>query len=249
MLAALYGAVNCHGQIKIYVTENLMKAYNSYAGIALLFLSGGLVACSPAEDRTPIPVAPVSLAKVCGFSEGLAEYAAKPDDTRTLRLLNERWRSLVSDDLFLSEQTAQQSRQRLTVLNYQLAEESLQLLEQTTAIAAETYQKLEPLRQYSGGDMGSPRSVIRDLNNQLQACCMAKLDANATALVREDKQSVLYQVGEIAYYVQRDLGHLVQGELDFTEYRDQLAATQERFARTAQPEYPQQDWAHCQRRQ
>ncbi|RUO66290.1 hypothetical protein SAMN06297229_0213 [Pseudidiomarina planktonica] len=225
-----------------------MKAYNSYAGIALLFLSSGLVACSPEQSRAPIKVEPVSLAKVCDFSQNLTEYAATPDDTRTLRLLNERWRTLVSDDLFLSEEAAQQSRKRLTVLNYQLAEESLQLLEQTTAIAAETFQKLEPLRQYSSGNMGSPRSVVRELNNRLQECCMAKLDANATALVREDKESVLYEVGEIAYYVQRDLGHLVQGELDFAEYRQQLAAATERFNSTEQPDYPPQDWAHCKRR-
>lgn len=223
-----------------------MRPLPYFKAAFLLICSVFIAACSPPQEPPQTPQAKKSKAAVCSFAEQLETYARTADDTKSLRFLNEQWRSLAKSNAFLSEQAAQQSRRQLTALNYQLADETLNLLEQATAIAQVSYEKIELLRRYSEAGVEVPKSLTRELNSKLQDCCMAKLDGNSTALVREEKDSALYEVGTLGYFVQRDLSQLMNNELTFAAYQQQREAAASRLRQVQRPQFDTElEWAAC----
>jgi len=217
----------------------------------VLIATIAVASCSPPQAQNPAPRAERSTPTVCQFAQQLKAYGQqtktqRAEDTKTLRFLNEQWRSLAKANSFRSEQAAQESRAQLTALNYQLADESLALLAQAHDIAWASYEKIERLRQYSAEGAGAPASMKRELNSQLQDCCMRTLSSNSQWLVREAKDSALYEVGRIGYFVQRDLSQLMNNELTFAAYQQQRDAVAEQLAQVQRPEFNHAlTWANC----
>lgn len=215
--------------------------------IILFCCSVSLTACSPADNESAPeqPIREASHPQICELYQGMTEYTAGDSGTNELRYLNQRWRTLNSDNRFRNDQDAQASRDQLTLMNYELAEESIALLEQSIAIAEATHAKVDRLRQVSQSDSGIPASISRELNSELADCCRGPLEGNSTALVREEKHSLLYRIGTKAYFVQRDLTALIANERSFSTYKAELAKLKRELANSEPPVLQRIVWANC----
>ncbi|WP_417659470.1 hypothetical protein [Pseudidiomarina sp.] len=217
-------------------------------GFVLLFTLTGCDKTTPQgiETVSESVAAPLSDARVCNFAQRLAALPQQPIDTAELRYLNEQWRELNRTDDAFSVAEAAASRAILSALNIELAHESAQLIKQAIEITAETYEQIEGLRRYASDpdNMKVPDSITRTLVNRLNDCCLNQLNGNATALVREEKYSPLYNIGSIAYFINRDVNQILRNELELDRYRARVAA-----AKAALPA-PQNvstaaTWAQC----
>ncbi|MDX1706572.1 hypothetical protein [Pseudidiomarina sp.] len=194
--------------------------------MALLALSG----CSEqqqteAADTDVVQIDPIEYSdpRVCDFARELAVLDAEQPDLALLRYLNEQWRDLKrTDAMSLIEE--RDSRALLTDFNYQLAEQSIELLKQVAAITTETWDRIEGLRRFANDpdNMKVPDSIIRDFVTQLEACCLRPLEGNAVALLSEDKESVLYAIGRRAYFVERDVNQILNNDRDLAAYRGKI---------------------------
>jgi len=214
--------------------------------LALVALTGCM------ESKLPEPQPPQQAAielshpKVCEFSERLAALPQQPLDTAELRYLNEQWRALNLNQRHFVQQEAQESRTVLSALNVGLAHESAELLAQATEITAEAYDQIEGLRRFSRDpdNMKVPDSITRTMVNRLSACCLNQLEGNATALVREEKDSALYNVGAIAYFINRDVNEILRNERSLDDYRQQLVNAQSALPAVQQVN-TEGKWATC----
>ncbi|RUO63055.1 hypothetical protein [Pseudidiomarina insulisalsae] len=184
--------------------------------------------------------------QVCEFADAMAALDATQPDPKQLRFLNESWRSLKNDELFRPAE-APIAAQRMTKLNYYLAQDTLQLLDEVLALTAATYEEIEALRRFSSNpkEMKVPESMIRNYRNAVQACCADALSRNATALVRADKESGLYAVGRRAYFMQRDVNALLDNEMSFADYREKLGAARAKLPASAPQLNLASDWVTC----
>jgi len=211
-----------------------------------------MVGCQPqAESPKDTPEAPVvrySNAKVCEFAQKLAALPTNPVNTAELRYLNEQWRELNRSERMFRNSEADDSRAILSELNIALAHETAVLLQQAIAVTAEAYEQIEGLRAYASDpdNMKVPDSITRTLVNKLEDCCLNQLNGNATALVREEKNSALYNIGTFAYFINRDVNQILRNELSLSEYKARVAK-----ASAALPPLPTKTistaptWAQC----
>lgn len=200
------------------------------------------------ERQQAEPVVRYSQPQVCEFAADIAALDVTQPDAKQLRFINETWRELAKDNAFRPDELTQ-AQQLMTELNYFLARDSLQLIERVLAITAATYEEIEGLRRFSSNprEMKVPDSILRNYRNAVQACCADALSANATALVREDEDSGLYQVGRRAYFIQRDVTALLNNDLTFAAYREKLASAAEALPKQAPMVNITADWVTCRR--
>lgn len=189
----------------------------------LLAVSGcGERAAAPQESAQ---VLRYSKPQVCDFATSLAQFDVNQPDAKQLRFLNERWRTLQQDDLLRPDE-AKHGEHLMTALNYHLARDSITKIHEVLEHTTHAYEQIEGLRRFSSNpkEMKVPDSIIRNLRNAVQDCCADALSSNATALLRADDSSGLYAMGRRAYFIQRDVNRLLDNELSFTDYRNQLQA-------------------------
>lgn len=190
-----------------------------------------MVGCQPqtesAEKTSEAPIVRYSNAKVCEFAQELAALPTNPVNTAELRYLNEQWRELNRSERMFRNSEADDSRAILSELNIALAHETAVLLQQAIAVTAEAYEQIEGLRAYASDpdNMKVPDSITRTLVNKLEDCCLNQLNGNATALVREEKNSALYNIGTFAYFINRDVNQILRNELSLSEYEARVAKT------------------------
>ncbi|PHS60139.1 MAG: hypothetical protein COB00_16820 [Alcanivorax sp.] len=188
-----------------------------------------MVGCQPqtesAEKTSEAPIVRYSNAKVCEFAQELAALPTNPVNTAELRYLNEQWRELNRSERMFRNSEADDSRAILSELNIALAHETAVLLQQAIAVTAEAYEQIEGLRAYASDpdNMKVPDSITRTLVNKLEDCCLNQLNGNATALVREEKNSALYNIGTFAYFINRDVNQILRNELSLSEYEARVA--------------------------
>lgn len=184
--------------------------------------------------------------RVCEFAEQLAAVDSTQVETSQLRYLNEQWREINRGGRLFTAAEASKSRLILSQLNLILAHESAVLLTEAMQLTAETYDQIEGLRRFSRDpdNMSVPESITRTLVNKLTECCLGALKGNATALVREEKDSTLYNMGAIAYFINRDVNEILRNERSLSNYRSDL----ERATAALPPVQPvdtQNNWAQC----
>ncbi|KFZ31138.1 hypothetical protein IDSA_06575 [Pseudidiomarina salinarum] len=224
----------------------------NYALIASAMALLALTGCSEpqqtaADDTDVVQIDPIeySDARACAFADELAALDPEQPDLAQLRYLNEQWRDLKRvDAMSLIEE--RDSRAILTDFNYQLAEQSVDLLKQVAAITTETWDRIEGLRRFANDpdNMKVPDSIVRDFVSQLEACCLGPLEGNAVALLSEDKESVLYAIGRRAYFVERDVNQILNNERQLADYRTKINVLEAQL-----PEAPavnaDTDWVSC----
>lgn len=177
------------------------------------------------ESTSEQPMVRYSNTKVCEFAQELAGLPTNPVNTAELRYLNEQWRDLNRTEGMFRNSEADDSRAILSALNIALAHETAGLLQQVIAVTAEAYEQIEGLRAYASDpeNMKVPDSITRTLVNKLEECCLNQLNGNATALVREKKNSPLYNIGTLAYFINRDVNQILRNELTLTDYEARVA--------------------------
>lgn len=209
-----------------------------------------LVGCSESAPKIAAlssPVVATSHARVCAFSERLAAFDQVTTlDTAELRYLNEQWRELNRSRQVFPLIEATKSRALLSKLNLALAHETVRLLNESLTSVAEAYEQIEGLRRFARDpdNMKVPDSITRTMVNRLENCCLNALKGNATTLVRETKGSPMYNVGELAYFINRDVNAILRNELALSDYQSQLqsaAADLPAFTAVAVPT----EWANC----
>lgn len=206
----------------------MIQQLSNFKLIMLVASMVALAGCQPqAESPKDTPEAPVvrySNAKVCEFAQELASLPSNPVNTAELRFLNEQWRELNRTEGMFRNSEADDSRAILSALNIALAHETTELLQQAIVVTAEAYEQIEGLRAYASDpeNMKVPESITRTLVNKLDNCCLNQLNGNATALVREEKNSPLYNVGTLAYFINRDVNQILRKELSLADYEAQV---------------------------
>ncbi|MGQ4276819.1 hypothetical protein ACQ5ES_07215 [Pseudidiomarina sp. E22-M8] len=176
-----------------------------------------------AAPQESTPVHRYSKPQVCDFATSLAQFDVNQPDSKQLRFLNERWRTLQQDEVLRPDET-KHGQQLMTALNYHLARDSITKIHEVLEHTVHAYEQIEGLRRFSSNpkEMKVPDSMIRNLRNAVQDCCADALSSNATALLRADNSSGLYAVGRLAYFIERDVNRLLDNELSFARYRNQL---------------------------
>lgn len=215
---------------------------------SMVFMAGCQPQTKSPEKTSEAPVFRYSNAKVCEFAQQLANLPTNPVNTAELRYLNEQWRDLNRTERMFRNSEADDSRAILSELNIALAHETSMLLQQAIAVTAEAYEQIEGLRAYASDpdNMKVPDSITRTLVNKLEDCCLNQLNGNATALVREEKNSALYNIGTFAYFINRDVNQILRNELSLSEYEARVAK-----ASAALPPMPIETvstaptWAQC----
>lgn len=214
---------------------------------AIVVTTTGCTEPAPKPEEPPAEAVTTSHDRVCKFAERLVAFdgVAKPD-TAELRYINEQWRELnLSRQVFpLAEATA--SRAILTKLNLALAHETVALLEQATVSLNEAYDQIEGLRRFARDpeNMKVPDSIIRTMVNRLEDCCLNALKGNATTLVRETKNSPMYNVGALAYFINRDVNAVLSNELSPADYQTQITTAKQALP-AFEPVAVTTTWAQC----
>lgn len=211
-----------------------------------LIMLFSLLAISACGEKQTTKIVRYSQPQVCEFAKTMAQLDAQHPDPKQVRFLNETWRTLITEQRFRPDEKLF-AAQRMTELNYYLAQDTLQLLEKVLSITTETYEEIEALRRFSSNpkEMKVPDSMIRNYRNAVQACCADAVSRNATALLRADKESGLYAVGRRAYFMQRDVNALLDNELSFADYRQKLDAAKGKLPATAPKLNLGSDWVTC----
>ena len=200
----------------------------SLYSFALILFTGCTDSSSPTAatpNTQPASDQAKSHDRVCRFAEQLlALEKLEAPETATLRYLNEQWRELNLNRSVFPLHEATTSRGILSELNLALAHETVTLLKESMKSVSEAYEKIEGLRRFSRDpeNMKVPDSIIRTMVNNLENCCLSAINGNATSLVRETKGSPMYKVGELGYFINRDVNAILRNELALSEYTKRL---------------------------